>query len=104
MQRIHSALLFGRQGMVITIRIPALWRATAGATQVHVEAADVQAALDALIASCPPLAGLMFDKEAQLQKSLQVFVNQEAIRYRGNVSAKLNDGDEIYIVPMISGG
>lgn len=89
---------------MITIRIPALWRATVGEAQVQVEAGDVQAALTALTGRCPRLARLMFDKEGQLQKSLQVFVNHEAIRYRGNVSAKLNDGDEIYIIPMMSGG
>ncbi len=103
-QQKQSALLVFWQDAMITIRIPALWRATVGAKQVDVEAADVQAALDALIVRCPRLAGQLFDQAGRLHNGLNVFVNRESIRYRGNVSAKLHDGDEIYIVPMISGG
>jgi molybdopterin converting factor small subunit len=64
----------------------------------------VQAALEALVARFPRLAGRVFDEVGQLHNGLNVFVNREAIRYRGNMSARLHDGDEIYIVPMMAGG
>ncbi len=89
---------------MITIRIPALWRSEAGTPQVEVEAHDLRAALDALAARCPRLAARLFEAPGSLNASVHVFVNREAIRYHGNLSAPLNDGDEIYIVPMISGG
>jgi molybdopterin converting factor small subunit len=89
---------------VITIRVPALWRAAAGAAQLEVEAGDVKAALEALVARCPALTACLFDERGQLNNSLHLFVNRETIRLHGGLSAPLCDGDELYIVPMISGG
>jgi molybdopterin converting factor small subunit len=89
---------------MVTIRIPALWRSVVGAPQVEVEADDVEGALHALTARCPSLADCLFDAHGRPNKSLHLFVNREALRYHGDLSARLRDGDEVYIVPMISGG
>jgi len=89
---------------MVTIRIPAIWRPDAGASELRLEADNVEAALCALSVRCPRLANRILDAQGHLNPNLQLFVNREAIRFRGNLSAPLNDGDEIYIVPMMSGG
>jgi molybdopterin converting factor small subunit len=89
---------------MITIRIPALWRAAVGAAQIEIQAGDVRAALQALVERFPCLREQLFDPQGQPRPSLHLFVNRETIRFRGGMAAALCEGDELYIVPMISGG
>ncbi|MBL8056539.1 MAG: MoaD/ThiS family protein [Anaerolineales bacterium] len=89
---------------MVTIRIPNLWQPLTGTAQITVEAPSVEAALRVLAARCPALRARLFDAQGQLHGSLHVFVNQEAVHFRGGLAAALHDGDEIYIVPMLSGG
>jgi molybdopterin synthase sulfur carrier subunit len=42
--------------------------------------------------------------EGQLRTSLAVFVNRENVRYRKGLGTELNDGDEVYVIPMAAGG
>jgi molybdopterin converting factor small subunit len=44
------------------------------------------------------------DGNGQLRSSLPVFVNGEHIRYQDGMETELRDGDEVYIVPLITGG
>ena len=44
------------------------------------------------------------DGEGNLRESLTVFVNGDHIRYRNGLDTVVEDGDEIYIVPLITGG
>ena len=44
------------------------------------------------------------DRNGKLRESLSVFVNGENIRYRNGWDTVLDEGDEIYIVPLITGG
>jgi molybdopterin converting factor small subunit len=44
------------------------------------------------------------DGQARLRESLPVFVNGEHIRYRQGLQTELQDGDEVYVIPLIAGG
>ncbi|UCD82019.1 MAG: MoaD/ThiS family protein [Desulfobacterales bacterium] len=44
------------------------------------------------------------DVDGHLRETLNVFINGEHMRYRNGLESILNDGDEIYIVPLITGG
>lgn len=91
--------------MTVTIKLPAVWRPLAGgASRVECGAATVCDALCELIQQCPQLTSQLFNDKQEVNETLILFVNQEHIRYRGGLSAPLSDGDEIYIVPMITGG
>jgi molybdopterin synthase sulfur carrier subunit len=44
------------------------------------------------------------DGEGQLRASLAVFVNREHVRYHRGMDTELNDGDEVYVIPLSAGG
>ena len=90
--------------MTVTIKIPALWRPITRTCYVSVEANTVNQALQELIGCYPPLKTQLFNAQQEVNDAIHLFVNNEAIRFRGGSDAVLQDGDEIYIVPMISGG
>ncbi len=87
-----------------TSKIPALWQPIVGAHHVEVQADNVAEALHALVACCPKLHSQLYDEKGNVRDVLHFFVNQEHIRFHGGLDAPLQDGDEVYIVPMISGG
>ncbi len=90
---------------MVTVRIPTLWRAAAGgARQVELPDGSLADVLEALVERFPRLGPHLFDDKGQVGSAINLFVNQEHVRFRGGLSAPLRDGDEVYIVPMISGG
>ena len=44
------------------------------------------------------------DAEGRLHRSLAIFVNSAHIRYQDGLETELNDGDEVYVIPMMAGG
>ena len=90
--------------MAITVQIPAPMRAhTDGATCVEVSGATVQAALADLGVKHPALIERMFDGAA-LKRFMNLYVNDEDIRYLEELNTPLKDGDELSIIPAVAGG
>ena len=54
--------------------------------------------------SHPKMYDSWCDGNGRLRSSLPVFVNGEHIRYKNGLETELCEGDEIYIVPLITGG
>lgn len=54
--------------------------------------------------SHPKIYASWCDSDGRLRSSLPVFVNGEHIRYKNGMETELSDGDEVYIVPLITGG
>jgi molybdopterin synthase sulfur carrier subunit len=54
--------------------------------------------------SHPQIYQRLCNSDGHLRESLTVFVNGEHIRYRNGWETVLEEGDEIYIVPLITGG
>ena len=52
----------------------------------------------------PQLIASWCDERGRLRESLPVFINGEHIRYRQGLQTKLQDGDEVYVIPLIAGG
>ena len=44
------------------------------------------------------------DADGNIRETLTIFVNGDHIRYRNGLETELEEGDEIYIVPLITGG
>jgi molybdopterin/thiamine biosynthesis adenylyltransferase/rhodanese-related sulfurtransferase/molybdopterin converting factor small subunit len=91
--------------MAVSILIPtALRNFTGGDDTVTVEAASVKNALDALTEKYPNLKKHLYNDEGQLRHFVNIYVNDEDIRYLEKNETPLKDGDTISIVPSIAGG
>ena len=68
------------------------------------ETASVRQVMDAIKIDHPELYDRWCDADGNLRETLTVFVNGDHIRYRNGLDTLLEEGDEIYIVPLIAGG
>lgn len=90
--------------MSIKIHIPTPMRQhTGGSAMVEVSAVDVKSALGALGQQFPDITARMFDGP-QLKRFLNVYLNDEDIRYLDNLGTAVKDGDELSIIPAVAGG
>ncbi len=90
---------------MIAIRIPTpLRQYSAGKEEVLVEGADVRAALDALDAAHPGLKERLVNEKGALRPYINVFLNDEDVRYLDGLGSALKAGDKLAIVPAIAGG
>jgi sulfur-carrier protein adenylyltransferase/sulfurtransferase len=91
--------------MAVSIYVPtALRNFTGGNESVAVEAETVGEALGALIDNHPNLKKHLYNDEGQLRHFVNVYVNDEDIRYLDKGDTKLKAGDTVSIVPSIAGG
>ena len=91
--------------MPITIEIPSAFRRfTDGAPKVDCSAATVAEALDHLTARFPDLSRHVRDETGQIRQFLNVYLNEEDIRFLGGEACALKEGDRVLLVPSIAGG
>ena len=89
----------------MTIHIPTPLRAyTEGHESVSILAGTVKDALEALVAAYPGLRGNLFGADGKLRSFVNVYLNDEDIRFLEERATPVKDGDEISIVPAIAGG
>ncbi len=91
--------------MPAIIEIPsALQRFTNSHAQFNAPGSNVGEAMNALINAHGELKQHLFDEQGNLRSFINIYVNDEDIRAKGLMEAKLNEGDSIQIVPSIAGG
>ncbi len=92
-------------GATIRILIPTpLRQYAANQDAVEVQAKDVREALGALVGRFDALRRHLYTDEGHLRNFVNVYLNEEDIRYLQKESTPLRDGDTITIVPSIAGG
>lgn len=91
--------------MPVTVRIPTPLRAlTKGAADVQAKADTVDDLIVDLERQFPGLRERLVDEAGELRRFVNIYVNQEDIRFMDNRATTLKDGDEVAIVPAIAGG
>ena len=91
--------------MAITIEIPTAFRRfTEGAPKIDSGAITVAGALNDLTARYPALSKHVRDEQGQIRQFLNVYLNEEDIRFLGGEDCALKDGDKVLLVPSIAGG
>ena len=90
----------------MTIHIPTpLRNFTNGKASISVEVATVHEALEALVSTYPGMRGNLFDKEGKLRSFVNLYLNDEDIRYLpGKEETATKADDELTIIPSIAGG
>jgi sulfur-carrier protein len=91
--------------MPITIQIPtALRRHTEGVASIQCAAQNLNDLFSALDEKFPALKPHLRDESGQVRRFLNIYVNEEDIRFLGGESYVFSDGDEVLLVPSIAGG
>jgi sulfur-carrier protein len=91
--------------MNITVQIPtALRRLTGGTAKVSCTASNLNELFSALDQQFPDLKPHLRDDSGQIRRFLNVYVNEEDIRFLGGAAYAFKDGDEVLLVPSIAGG
>ena len=91
--------------MAVTVNIPTpLRKLTNNESEVSVEAGSVGDLVDALEAAYSGIAEKLLDEKGDIRRYVNVFVNDEDIRFLDGKGTALQEGDTISIVPAIAGG
>lgn len=91
--------------MAIVVRIPTpLQKLTADKAEVSAEGGTVQDLLQDLERQFPGLKERLCDPNGRLRRFVNVYVNEEDIRFLKQEATALKDGDEVSIIPAIAGG
>ncbi len=91
--------------MPVTVRIPTpLQRLTNGQGEVACEGKSVTELLANLERSYPGIKERICDQDGKLRRFVNVFVNEEDIRFLQGDQTAVKDGDEVSIIPAIAGG
>ena len=89
----------------VTIRIPTALRPQAGNQEsVSVGGASVKEVLGKLTGQFPELGKRLYKADNELNRFINVYVNDEDIRFLENLDTAVKAGDEVSIVPAIAGG
>jgi molybdopterin converting factor small subunit len=90
--------------MAIKVQIPTPMRQhTEGKTVVEAAGTTVGGVLDDLGAKFPGLSARIFDN-GSVRRFVNLYLNNEDIRYLDNLATPVKDGDELAIIPAVAGG
>ena len=91
--------------MAIDVRIPTILRTyTGGAKQVEGGGDSLQGLLDDLDVRHPGLRGRLVTEDGALHRFVNVYVNDEDVRFLGGLETPLKDGDTVTVLPAVAGG
>ena len=91
--------------MAIKVRIPSpLQKLTNNQAEVSCEALDINQVLASLEKSHPGIKERLCDADGKLRRFVNIYVNEEDIRFMQGQDTPIKDGDDISIIPAIAGG
>lgn len=91
--------------MSATVRIPTILRTyTQGATEVTVEAGTLQEAIADLDRQYPGIGARVLDEAGELRRFVNVYVNDDDVRFLDGLQTSLAEGAGISIIPAVAGG
>ena len=91
--------------MPVRVKVPTILRThTEGQGQVDGEGATVGEVLEDLDARFPGLRARLVTDDGALHRFVNVYVNDEDVRYLGSLGTEVRDGDVVAILPAVAGG
>ena len=91
--------------MAIEVRIPTILRTyTDGQKAVEGKGETLSDLLDDLDTRHAGLRGRLVTEDGSLHRFVNVYVNDEDVRFIGGLEAPLSDGDQVVVLPAVAGG
>ena len=91
--------------MVIEVRIPTILRTyTGGEKAVDASGATLGALVDDLEANHPGIKERLVEDSGELRRFVNVYVDDEDVRFTGGLQAPVKDGSTVTILPAVAGG
>ena len=91
--------------MSVDVRIPTILRSyTGGAKSVEGSGETLADLLADLDTRHPGLRGRLVTEDGTLHRFVNIYINDEDVRFLGALEAKLSDGDTVTILPAVAGG
>jgi MoaD family protein len=94
-----------KTGMSVEVRVPTVLRKhTGGARVVQAQGPDVAAVIENLEQQFPGLKQELMNEEGKVRQFVNIYVNDEDIRYLQSLQTRLDEGDSLAILPAVAGG
>jgi len=91
--------------MAIDVRVPTILRSYTGGAKAVAGSGDTLAELlTDLDRQYPGIRGRLVTDDGGLHRFVNIYVNDEDVRFLGALDAKLSDGDSVTILPAVAGG
>jgi molybdopterin synthase sulfur carrier subunit len=91
--------------MAIKVRIPQpLQKLTQGKEMVDAEGKSVKDLISDLEKNFPGIRDRICDESGKIRRFINIYVNEEDVRFLQGDTTSLKDGDEVSIIPAIAGG
>ena len=88
-----------------TVKIPPVLRSqTGGEATVEADGATVGDVLGSLVDAHPDTRGQLFSAEGDLNRYVNVYLNDEDVRVLDGLETAIDDGDTVVILPAMAGG
>ena len=88
-----------------SVRIPTPLRKLSGdRDELNVNASDVSELIEELEKECPGIKERICDEEGNVRRFINLYVNNEDIRFLNGKDTELNENDIVSIIPAIAGG
>ncbi len=91
--------------MAVTVRIPTTLRPMSGGNKlVEVESGALSEVITSLEAAHPGFADRLLDDGGELRKFVNIFVDDDDVRYLDGLATPVADGVTVSIIPAVAGG
>ncbi len=91
--------------MTIEVKIPTILRSyTGGEKTVEAKGDTLGALIDDLDAGHGGLKGRLITDDGALHRFVNIYVNDEDVRFTGSLETSVKDGDSVTILPAVAGG
>ncbi len=91
--------------MSVSVRIPTILRPyTGGASEVAADGGSLAEVIDALEVAHPGLRARVLDDDGAIRRFVNVYVNDDDVRFAEGLATATPDGTSISIIPAVAGG
>ena len=91
--------------MPVEVRLPTVLRSQAGGrSSVSVDGSTVGEVIRSLVSAHPGMTEQVLNADGTLHKFVNIYVNDDDVRYTGGLTTSVSAGDEITLLPAVAGG